>query len=373
MIKSKLILLFLALLLFSHEMFAQNKTEYSRMNGQLGGNIKVTGNFQRAGSNMEGNYSYNLYVNDSLLHLSHIIKLYGGIDSHNKVVLRQLSNKDSLITGLFTDHRFTGSWHGPDSTMLPFSFSEIYPEGSLPMAIFYLHSGKDFVPKAQGTPSAEIELTLLYPKNSSSVSPEIVDSVKKFIQKSFFGQYKSEQAPQTLLYNSEKNFYSQFDELNSHWKTNRKLGFDMVKREQVTVIFNGYHLLCLQYKKQGYAGRGNPLEHISYDMVDLRNGKKLTLENILIPTGKAILDSLVNKKIRENNGLSDSTSLKTIGFFHHNIPLSRNISFSGNGLTMVYNVYDIAPPALGIQKVFLPFSEMGRYIKPSSVLYPLSR
>lgn len=343
------------------------------MNGRMGGNIHVTGNFQRTGSDVEGNYSYNLYVDDSLLHLSHIVKLYGDIDKHNKVIFKQLPGNETTITGLFTDHRFTGSWHGPDSTILPFDLSENYSEGSLPMDVFYLHSDKELVPNAQNSPSSEIELTLLYPKKSSTVSESVADSVKKFIQKQFFGEYKPNVLPAVLLSKTEKNFYDRFTELNSQWKTNRKLGFNMEKKEQVLVIFNSYNLLCLQYKKRGYAGRGNPMEHVSYDMIDLRNGEKLTFENIFRPETKTLLVKLINRRIRENNGLSGTASLKKIGFFTDSIPLSNNIAFSGNGIYLVYNVYDLALPTMGIQKIFLPFSEIGTYIKSSSVLYPFSR
>jgi hypothetical protein len=373
MIKRNLTFLPVAFFFFSATLFAQQKTAYSRMSGQLGGNIHVMGNFQRTGSRMEGNYSYNLYMDDSLMHLSHIVTLYGDIDKHNEVIFKQFNVGDTTIDGLFYDQRFTGSWYGPDSTILPFNLTESYPKGSIPMDIFYLHSDKELVPKAQGTPSAEIELTLLYPKSSPFIPEAVDDSVRKFIQIQFFGQFKPDEFPAYLLDKNEKNFYERFTELNSHWKTNRKLGFNLEKKEQVTVIFNNNNLLCLQYKKRGYAGRGNPLEHISYDMIDLRNGKKLTVKNIFMSNAKSSLAKLINNKIRQNNGLSDSASLKKIGFFYDTIPISKNIGFSGNGIYFIYNIYDIALPATGIQKIFLPFSEIGTFIKPSSLLYPLSR
>ncbi len=373
MIKRNLTFSGLLLFIFSITLNAQVKTSYSRMDGRMDGNINVTGNFNRVGTKVEGNYSYNLYVDDSLLHLSHIVKLYGDIDKHNKVIFKQLSGNDTSITGLFTDHRFTGSWHVPDSTLLPFALIEKYPEGSMPMDVFYLHSDKELVTGAKGTPSAEIELTLLYPEKSIHIPPAVDDSVKKFIQKQFFGQFKSKQIPEALMSRTEKDFYNQFVELNNHWKTNHKMGFNLEKRVRVSVIFNSYNLLCLQYKKRGYAGRGNPLEHLSYDLIDLRNGEKLTFNRIFRPGSKTTLTALINKKIREDNGLSDSASLKRIGFFTDSIPMSRNLSFSGNGISVIYNVYDIAPPARGILKVFLPFSKIGSCIKSSSVLYPLSR
>lgn len=354
-------------------LLAQKKTDYSRMNGRLGGNINVTGNFQRSGSRMEGNYSFTLDVNDSPTHLSHIVILYGDIDKHNEVVFKQYHNDDTTIDGLFYDQRFVGSWYDQDSTIQPFTLTESYPKGSIPMNVFYLHSDKELAPKAQGTPSAEIELTLLYPKSSTHISQAVDDSVKKFIQEQFFGQFKPGQLPAGMLSKSEQNFYKWFGELNSHWKTSRKLRFNLEKKVQVSVIFNSYDLLCLQYKKRGYSGRGNPMEHISYDMVDLRNGEKLTFENIFKPEAKTALTKLINNKIRKDNGLSDSASLKKAGFYYNNIPISEDISFSGNGIYLIYNIYDIAPPAMGIQKVFLPFSELGDYIKPSSVLYTLSR
>ena len=373
MIKRELIFSGLLLFVFSVTLNAGVKTSYSRMDGRMDGNIDIIGNFNRVGTKVEGNYSYNLYVDDSLLHLAPIVQLYGGIDKHNKVILKQLQKTDSMLTGLFADHRFIGSWHGPDSAGIPFRLKEDYPDGSIRMDIFYLHSGKELVTGDKGTPSAEIELTLLYPKKSIHISSAVTDSVKKFIQEQFFGQFKPKQIPETLMSRTEKDFYNQFVELNNYWKTNHKLGFNFEKREQVSVIFNSYHLLCLQYKKRGYAGRGNPLEHVSYDLVDLRNGEKLTFDRIFKPGSKITLTALVNKKIREDNGLPDNASLKKIGFFTDHIPMSKNLSFSGNGIYVIYNIYDIAPPARGIIRVFLPFSRIGSYIKPSSILYPLSR
>ncbi len=373
MIKRNLTFLGLLLFAFSATLNAQVKTSYSRMDGKMGRNIDVIGNFNRVGTKVEGNYSYNLNVDDSLLHLARIVRLYGGIDKRNKVILNQLQKTDSTITGLFADHRFIGSWHDPDSTEIPFLLKEDYPDGSIRMDIFYLHSDKELVTGAKGTPSAEIELTLLYPKKSIHIPSTVADSVKKFIQEQFFGQFKSKQMPEAMMSRTEKDFYNQFVELNNHWRTNHKMGFNLEKREQVSVIFNSYHLLCLQYKKLGYAGRGNPLEHLSYDLVDLRNGEKLTFDRIFKPGSKAILTALINKKIREDNDLTDSTSLKRIDFFTDSISISKNLSFSGNGINVIYNIYDVAPPARGIIKVFLPFSQIGSCIKSTSVLYPLSR
>jgi len=373
MMKRNLTFLAFTLLFLPAALTAQQKNVYFRMNGKIGDSINVAGNFQRSGSGMEGNYSYSLYVNDSLMHLSHIVTLYGDIDKHNEVVFKRLHVGDTTIDGLFYDQRFVGSWYDQNNTIRPFTLTESYPEGSMPMNVFYLHSEKELAPKVQGTPSAEIELTLLYPKSSAHISQAIDDSVKKFIQEQFSGQFKPGQLPAGMLSKSEQNFYNWFGEMNSHWKTNRKLGFNMKKKVQVSVIFNGYNLLCLQYKKLGYSGRGNPMEHITYDIVDLRDGEKLTPENTFKPEMKIALTKLINKKIRTDNGLSDSTSLKKTGFYYDSIPISKNIAFSGNGIYLIYNVFDIAPPAMGIQKVFLPFSELGDDIKPSSVLYPLSR
>ncbi len=373
MIYRNLALITLVFLLLSVPLSAQQKNRYTRMRGKMGENVDVTGNFQRTGSSVEGNYSYNIYVDDSLVHLSPVITLYGDIDKRNKVVLRKVSGNDTAMVGLFSDHRFSGFWHAPDSSALWFDLNESYEKGSLPLAIFYLHSDKQLVPKIQDSPSAEIELTLLYPKNNAYIPEKVADSIKKFIQKQFFGQYKPAVLPSTLLEQDEANFYTRFNEFNSHWKSNRKMGLNLEKRENMNVVFNGYNLLCLQYKKRGYAGRGNPMEHLSYDMIDLRNGEKLSPENIFKPDSKKAIFALINKKIREDNDLNDTASLKKIGFFTDSIPISRNIRFNGNGLFFVYNVYDVAPPAFGVQKIFLPFSQIGPFIKPSCVLYRLAQ
>ncbi|UBM61575.1 RsiV family protein [Candidatus Sulfidibacterium hydrothermale] len=373
MIIKKLYFILILFIAFPAGSIAQQKTGYTHMKGKVGNNIPVNGNFQRSGSQMEGNYSYNLYVDDSLLHLSHIITLYGDIDKHNHVIFKQIQGNDTALSGLFTDHRFSGSWYGPDSTVLPFDMTEQYDSGSLPMQVYYLHSDKELFSKIPGSPTAEIELTLLYPEENRNIPKAITDSVVKCIQQQFFGIFQPEQTPQNLLLHSEKNFYQEFTEFNKNWKTNRKQGFNLEKKSQMTVVFNDYHLLCLQYKKRGYAGRGNPMIHITYDIINLKNGKKLTPANIFFPEADTVLRQLINQKIRVNNGLSDTISLKKAGFYTNTVPLTPNIKFTGNGITFVYNVYDIAPPSFGIQKVFLPFSVIGKYIRPASIMFPLSR
>jgi hypothetical protein len=373
MINRRLIFLSFFFIFLTTALSAQQKRSYTHMKGRLGNSLRITADLQRSDNKMEGNYSYNLYVDDSLLHLSHIIHLYGDIDKHNRVVFKRMPGNDTTLTGLFADHRFSGFWHGPDTTEWPFEWKESTSSGTLPLRIFYLHSDKTFMPDVQDSPSAEIELTLLYPASTTQISPGVIDSVKKHVQLQFFGEYKLETPPADMMKRSEENFYTRFDELNSRWKVHDKTGFNLEKRESMNVIFNSRYLLCFQYKKRGYAGRGNPMEHLSYDVISLQTGEKITPDNLFLPGTKAEIHRLVNRKIREDNSLADTVSLKKIGFFTDSIPLTGNFMFSGNGITFVYNVYDVAPPALGIQKVFLPFSEIGKFIRPTSVLYPLCR
>ena len=342
------------------------------MKGKVGSNVEIDADFVRNDTLLEGNYSYRLYVDDSLTHLSPIIVLYGDIDRHNHAVLLQMPDNDTAITGLFSDHRFTGSWYGPDTAELPFSLNETYPEGSLPMKVFYLHDDKELNSDSKYAPTAEVEFTLLYPEPASGVPENVKDSVVKFIQLQVFGQYRPEVLPKKLLAQSEQDFYHQFFTLNSHWKTNHAQGFNMERKETVSVLFNSNYLLCLQYQKKGYAGRGNPMEHDAYDMIDLRSGEKLNVRNIFKQNALPHIARLVNKTIKENNGLPPSASLKALGYYTDSVPLSNNMAFTGNGITFIYNVYNIAPPAMGIQKVFLPFAKIWPFIRPSSVLYRLS-
>ena len=108
--KIKLPTLIIALLFFSSALFAQQEISYSRMDGLLGNNIHVTGNFRRVGPKLEGSYSHQLFANDSVVHLSHIVILFGHIDKHNEVVFKQYQNEDTTIDGLFYAHHFAGSW-----------------------------------------------------------------------------------------------------------------------------------------------------------------------------------------------------------------------------------------------------------------------
>ncbi|HEY9113960.1 MAG TPA: hypothetical protein VIN10_04625, partial [Bacteroidales bacterium] len=211
---SVLFTLVLPVLLFSQKSENQVR-KYTRYEGKINNSISITANIIRLNDQLSGNYQYRFVEDNSNMYFGRTIELTGSIDKENNAKLKEFGRNEYAFNGVMAADTFAGTWNAPDNKKLPFEMKEYFPNGSMPLQVYYLKSNKKLDSKLSNSPSTDIELTLLFP--DKFLVPGVADSVKKIIAKSFFGPGFKVSEPNKMLDEFKNENWDNYLKQNEEW------------------------------------------------------------------------------------------------------------------------------------------------------------
>ncbi|MCB2207644.1 MAG: DUF3298 and DUF4163 domain-containing protein [Bacteroidetes bacterium] len=311
-------------------------------------------NFIQLDEKLSGNYE--LSVTDLE---TKTIEVDGYIDEANQAVISKLGHNEPILQGVFFDDRFTGMWN-PGKNGKEIELFESYPNGSIPLTIHYLRSEANLVDGDPDSPTAEIELIILYP--DSSYNDKAIDFIKSVIQAHFIDTENKSSNPDSLLIQTEKSFYSLYKEQNKDWHDNGN-SFDWMKETSMSVTYNSDYILCLEYLDYVYSGGAHGMANLSYDIFSLETGKVIEFQDIFSDDASDSLTDILTRQIRKDKQIPDSIALTRAGYFVDVIEPGKNIYLNGSGIGFVYNQYEIAPYSTGVTNIFLKYNQLNGLLK----------
>jgi len=356
---------------------AQNNSNkaYHRMEGTIGNDIEITANFIRLFDNIKGNYQYKFKDNDATMFYGKMLEFEGKLLKNDSLYLTEYGSEKPSIKGVWNDDSFTGKWKVPDekNDYMNLLLKEYYPSGSLPFDVFYLNSEEKLDDKIKGSPTATLELTFIYPKNNYR-QPNILDSVKRIIIKGFFGGNFIESTPKEMLSDFENEYYHNYKTANLDlYKKMDGASLSWASMNSMSILFNSDYLLCTQYEKYAYTGGAHGITNDSYNIIDLKNGKTLSYNDIFVDNADSALSEILTAHMLKKYRTEKAASLKQLGFFTDKILPNQNIYVTGNGIGFKYASYEVAPNSYGLPEVFINFDEIKELIRPGTPIYRLSR
>lgn len=367
----------ITLILISINLFGQDQNNqdnyYKRFEGKIGDNINVTANLVRLFDNVSGNYVYYYLEGENELHYGKTVELVGKAEVNDSVLLREFGSEDYTFKGLIRDGQYNGEWNHSESKALNFNMKEYYPNGSLPFEVYYLSSEMPLDKKQKESPTARIELALIFP-SSEYFQPAIIDSVDNIIMDSYFGKGFAKSEPQKMLENFENEYFNNYQkQAENRLQSSPINNFNYQKQLNMSIIYNSNYLLCIEYLRYAYAGGSHGMSNLSYDIIDLNGGTKLSYEDVFDNNSDSLLSVLLTKQLRHNYKVPDEVSLKEAGFFVETVKPNKNLFVSGEGVGFVYNSYEIAPYSRGATTILLSYEKLENLIKIGSPIYKLSK
>jgi len=366
--------LFLVLLLttpfLTFSQTGQKEKAYCRFEGSIGSNINITTNLVRRFEKLSGNYQYRFLDEDAKMHYGKTIEIEGEITANDSARLREFGQKNYTFKGMMKGNTFNGTWYGPAGKTLPFEMKEYYPNGSMQFEVYYLKSEEDLVKNDAKSPTANIELTLLYP-NENYFKPFVADSVKTTIVRSFFGSGIQPDNPDSLLVHFEEEYFENYINQNKDWY-GKGASFDWEKIKSMSVVYNSGYMLCLEFLTYAYTGGTHGMTNISYKIINLDDGLLLTFSNVFKEDATDSLSSLLTQQLRKNYRIPEDVSLKDAGFFVEKVKPNHNIYIDGNGIGFLYNRYEIAPYSQGATHILLDWPQIRGLLKNDTPVYKMS-
>lgn len=208
---------------------------------------------------------------------------------------------------------------------------------------------------------ASVKIT--YPKVLGTTVPKTVEAINQFIQEQLL-DFSDEEGKQPATLDELANLF-----IGDYLKNPSQSGVWELERK-VEPVFGKDTLVTFVFTENGYTGGAHPFSGQRYFVLSSQTGQQLTLADLLTPGYEASLNVAGERAFREARGIAPNISLEDSGFSFENNTFRVNTNFSvgENGLTFIFNPYEVGPYALGPTEFTVPYDDISSLIPANSPL-----
>lgn len=254
----------------------------------------------------------------------------------------------------------TGGKETADSTSLQTLWSNPAQWDSIDISETYF----DF-PQTKTGSSVDVTIHFLYPKSDTTL--------QQLFCKTFFGEDYARLLPSEAM----KRY---IEEVKSEYLFGAdSLGFTpdelaTMKSElslENKIFYSDSLVLSIQKNLYTYsAGAAHGLHGTGYYNIDLQ-GKGILSEGDLFVDGYVPeLTKIIQSHLLKTYGKQTAQELEeSEGIYVSDLTPNDNFAIGAKGLTYCYNPYEIAPYAMGIIEIFIPYEALTNILRPGSILH----
>lgn len=126
-----------------------------------------------------------------------------------------------------------------------------------------------------------------------------------------------------------------------------------------------------------YSGGAHGLKTFTYYNFDLKDGTKIDERDLFVDSYKSELVKLIKNRIVEQSDVMRTLNdLEQSDYWTDSIKPNGNFYLSDEGITYVFNPYEIAPYYYGLTEVLLPYSRLENLLRqgnPAAYLHAMSK
>ncbi|MBL7756376.1 MAG: DUF3298 domain-containing protein [Chitinophagaceae bacterium] len=142
-------------------------------------------------------------------------------------------------------------------------------------------------------------------------------------------------------------------------------GYTMTQDQSVLVMYQQPQILSLASTSYSYTGGAHGFGATQYVAINPLSQKKYKITDVLLPAGRAVLRSYLEKWFRIQYKLGHNGRLEEAGLFENKIEPNNNFYLTTKGIGFGYAPYEIGPYAMGEINIFIPFNELKSYLQPA--------
>ncbi len=155
------------------------------------------------------------------------------------------------------------------------------------------------------------------------------------------------------------SFITSYDNLKDKYP--EEIGWEANIKGEVT--FQAKNLLNIRIEYYIFTGGAHGYFGVKSLLFDTQTGKQLTQEDLFSNIAEFTL--FAENKFRNKFRISSHQNINSKGFMFENdfFHLPENIFFTQDGVLLIYNTYEIASYADGIQELHIPLAEIKPFLK----------
>ena len=126
----------------------------------------------------------------------------------------------------------------------------------------------------------------------------------------------------------------------------------------ITVPFQTNDLVCLSVETDDYTGGAHGIYATFFTNFDKRSMRVVTLKKVFSDSALTALTAIAEEQFRKTNEITPKANLEELGYLFNDgkFNLNDNFTFTEEGITWLYNPYEIASYAQG--SIELPISKV---------------
>jgi hypothetical protein len=222
-----------------------------------------------------------------------------------------------------------------------------------------------------------VDIQLLYPSKFSDkeVLAKVQQQIITYCFDSTYAKYNGKQAVDVFAkstFDNYTDFINTAIKANKDNINNRLVFHNETWRMNTVILYNDKDILSYELDRYSETGGAHGSESTQYLVFDLNTGKKLTQHDIFEEGFEPKVADLLKKQIMADKGFESEEQMLNNGyFFAENITPNGNFSVSEQGITFVFNPYEIAAYSLGQTEVTIPFQKLKSCLKKNSPIESL--
>lgn len=229
-------------------------------------------------------------------------------------------------------------------------------------------------------PRCDFRLSMEYP--AQAASEEELQKVQRIFVTDFFGDKYAAETPVNAAtaylkeylvnYHQLEEDYSKFTEIDPEGMSNAWMNYEEFLSS--SIAFNAAHLLSYTITMYTYTGGAHGMQSQMNHVLDLREVTPVVLSDIFSEDNLPTVNQLIIDRIARDRGYSNPAQLGEDGFFSiEEVQATDNFLVDANGITWIYNPYEIAVYAAGSITVSLDWDILSTYIREDSPVSLLAK
>lgn len=201
-------------------------------------------------------------------------------------------------------------------------------------------------------PTAKFTETWLVPQSNDDALNRLI--FQSIAEKTVFEAGNLQlNSPEDAFQENKEWFFSDFKEVYEGFK--ELMGYD--SETNMHAVLNNGKWLTIEISNFSYTGGAHGNYGTYYLTIDVKNQKRLTLEDVFKPGYESVLIPLLEKKVREHFEMESDTPLEEF-LFENKISVTENFGLVEDGILFDYPPYEIASYAAGEISFLINYEEL---------------
>ncbi|MDX2136360.1 MAG: DUF3298 domain-containing protein [Saprospiraceae bacterium] len=291
------------------------------------------------------------------------VAINGSPDEAGRLNLYEARSSMQLVQ---TGTTLSGTWTDEGSTKTyPVELREAYPNGSVAFTGYSFYDRKPLFPQKNTSPGMQVNLCWLEP--SGKMPEETRKFLREVIHREMMGTTQPccpgpEKAFETIRDEQFRMYDEEFRETLQQDPEMPEHMMNFSDEQVVAVLYNDKHLLSLGFTHYFYSGGAHGNYATTTRSYDLKKRKAIELSDVFSPGYEKPLEGALDRAARVYMELKPTDKLEN-AYLVEKIPVTDNFYLTGKGIVFSYPPYEIAAYANGQIDLFIPFDQLGPWVK----------